>query len=87
MTYNVLALQNLLFNPWFLILIVWSLVWKYIAMWKAGRNNQLGWYIVFAFIHTLGILEIIYILFFRKNMNKKVVVNEVINKKVRKRKK
>jgi len=43
------------------ILAVWSSVWKGIALWKAGRNNDSGWYIAMFIVNTLGILEIIYI--------------------------
>jgi hypothetical protein len=48
------------------ILAVWEVVWKLIALWKASRNNQLAWFIVMAIINTAGILEIVYILFFQK---------------------
>lgn len=46
-------------------LIIWSLAWKGIALWKAGRNGQLPWFVVLLFINTLGLLEIIYIAFFQ----------------------
>ena len=42
-------------------LLVWGLVWKAIALWKAARRDQLGWYIALLVINTVGILEIIYI--------------------------
>jgi len=65
---------NILFsNYWFIILIIWTVIWKLIALWKCGRNNQLVWFIVLAVVNTLGILEIIYLLFFRKNMNPRVI--------------
>jgi hypothetical protein len=46
--------------------IVWSIVWKGIALWKAARNNQLKWFIALFVINTIGILEIVYISFFQK---------------------
>lgn len=56
--------------PWILpliiILSVWELTWKLIALWKAGRNNHLAWFICIALINTIGILPIIYILNQRK---------------------
>ncbi len=55
-----------LFTSLILIAIVWSAVWKGIALWKAGRNNQIVWFVVLFLLNTLGILEIVYILFFRK---------------------
>jgi len=53
--------------PVIIILAIWDAVWKLIAMWKAGRNNHLAWFICIALINTLGILPIIYILMHRKN--------------------
>jgi methionyl-tRNA synthetase len=46
--------------------IIWSIIWKAIALWHAARNNQLAWYIILVVVNTVGILEIIYLLFFRK---------------------
>jgi len=47
-------------------LVIWTLIWKGIALWKCGRNNQLGWFIVLLIINTAGILEIIYLLWFQR---------------------
>lgn len=49
-----------------IVLMAWSAVWKGIALWKAGRNNQLAWYVVMFVINTVGILEIVYLLAFQK---------------------
>ncbi len=51
-------------------LAIWSYIWKGIALWKAGNNRHLGWFIALFIINTLGILEIIYIFAFS---NKKQV--------------
>jgi len=53
---------------WFFIILVWlwSMVWKGIALWRAGRNGDLAWFIVMFIINTAGILEIIYIFAFSK---------------------
>lgn len=55
-----------------ILAIVWTLIWKGLALWKAGRNNQLAWFIVLLLVDTLGILEILYIFVFQKNINKKI---------------
>lgn len=55
--------------PSLIILIIWETVWKLIAMWKAGRNNHLAWFICIALINTVGILPIVYILMYRKKPN------------------
>lgn len=47
------------------VLIIWETVWKGIALWKASRNHQLRWFIAMLILNTVGILEIVYILFFQ----------------------
>jgi hypothetical protein len=47
-------------------LIIWEAIWKGIGLWKAGRNNQVVWFILIFLLNTAGILPIIYILFFRR---------------------
>ena len=49
------------------VLMTWEIVWKLIALWKAGRNNHLGWFICIALINTVGILPIVYLLMQKKN--------------------
>ena len=44
-----------------ILLVVWSIVWKGIALWRAGSNRHVVWFIVLFIINTAGILEIIYI--------------------------
>lgn len=44
-----------------ILLVIWSAVWKGIALWMAGRRNHLVWFIVMFILNTAGILEIIYI--------------------------
>jgi methionyl-tRNA synthetase len=60
-----------------LILIsIWSLIWKGIAMWYAAGNKQKGWYIAILVLNTLGLLPIIYLLWF-KNRKKKEESTEI----------
>ncbi|HRZ85548.1 MAG TPA: DUF5652 family protein [Candidatus Paceibacterota bacterium] len=51
-----------------IFLTIWESIWKGIAMWKAGRNNQLAWFICIFIFNTVGILPIVYLLFFRKRI-------------------
>lgn len=53
-------------NPLFYLVIAWAVVWKGIALWHAARNRQLVWYIALIIVNTVGILEIVYLIFFRK---------------------
>ena len=43
------------------VLIVWTLIWKGLALWKAARNGHTAWYVVMLIVNTVGILEIIYL--------------------------
>jgi hypothetical protein len=52
---------------WLIILLMlWELTWKAIALWKAARNNHLAWFICLLIFNTIGILPIVYILLKRK---------------------
>jgi len=53
---------------WLLIslAVAWSMAWKGVALWRAGRNAHLVWFIVLFIVNTLGILEIIYIFAFSR---------------------
>lgn len=54
------------------LFLVWSLIWKGFALWRCGRNKQNIWFIVILVVNSLGILEILYLLFFQKNKNKRI---------------
>jgi Family of unknown function (DUF5652) len=49
------------------LLALWEIVWKAIGLWKTGRNNQPVWFIAILIFNTLGILPIVYLVFFQKN--------------------
>ncbi len=44
-----------------ILLIVWSVVWKALALWRSARLGNKLWFVLFLFINTAGILEIIYL--------------------------
>ena len=48
-------------NPWIIPVIIWSLFWKLIALWKSARNNHLTVFIVLMVLNTFGIAEIAYL--------------------------
>jgi hypothetical protein len=50
-------------NPWIIPVLIWSIIWKLIALWKAAKNNHLTVFIVLAFLNTLGIAEMAYLLY------------------------
>lgn len=53
----------------FIIIAVWSLAWKTLAVWHAARNKQRIWMLALLIVNTVGVLEIIYLAWFRKDNN------------------
>lgn len=57
-------------NPWFglvfVVLLLWTLYWKGMALWKSAHLNDKWWFIALLVINTLGILEILYIYIWSK---------------------
>jgi hypothetical protein len=63
-------LNQLTQSAWILYpLIIWSVVWKGLALWYAARAGQKTWYVVLLILNTVGILEIIYIFAVAKRRN------------------
>lgn len=52
-------------------LALWSVFWTGMALWYAAKRDEKAWFILFLFIHTLGILEIIYLLLVVKAFSNK----------------
>ena len=52
------------------VVLVWSLVWKGLALWRAAREGSKPWFIVLLIINTVGILEILYLYVFSKRSKK-----------------
>jgi len=49
-----------------IVIIVWSLFWKGLALWRAARGNQKYWFVALLVLNTAGLLEIAYMAFFQK---------------------
>lgn len=57
--------MNDLSGTWVALLVlaaVWELVWKGLALWRAGRRHDTVWFVVLLLLNTMGILPIIYLL-------------------------
>jgi len=68
------ALTNV--NPILIVLLaVWSIIWKGLALWKAASLRQKYWFVAILIINTFGILDIIYYFFVSKNYKVEVVKN------------
>ena len=48
------------------LVLIWTIFLKGLSLWKSARNSQKGWFVALLIINTLGLLEIIYLLFFQK---------------------
>ena len=53
-------------QPLFLLILVWSLIWKGLALWRAARRQEKVWYVILLVLNTAGIAEIIYLLVTRE---------------------
>lgn len=50
--------------PLLVIVIVWSLVIKGIALWRSARKGHKVWFIVLLLLNDLGVLELVYLTWF-----------------------
>ncbi len=70
---------------WLYPVLAWTLVWKAIGAWKAAKKDHVIWFVAFFIFNTLGILPILYLLFFQNMVPykkiKKVSVKKVVRKK------
>lgn len=55
-----------------LVLTLWTLFWKGMALWKSSQRNEKWWFIALLLINTIGILEILYLYVFSKEKNASV---------------
>ncbi len=54
------------FSLFILLMILWTIPWKGVALWRAAKNNHKIWFIAILLLNTLAILEIVYIFGFSK---------------------
>jgi len=59
-------LESLLNSNWLYLVLLWTLPWKGVALWRAAKNSQKKWFIALLGVNTLAVLEIIYIFYFSK---------------------
>jgi hypothetical protein len=44
-----------------ILLFLWDLTWRGLALWRAGRRNESGWFVALLLLNTLGLLPIFYL--------------------------
>ncbi len=66
--------QWLIDNPLLgITLIIWTFLWKGVALWKAAGLRQKYWFVAILVLNTIGILEIIYIFFVARKYEVEVI--------------
>jgi len=59
--------MEILNNPnLFIPILIWSLIWKGAALWKAAGKKQLVWFVILLTVNTMGLLEIAYIFYLNR---------------------
>lgn len=54
-----------IFVPFILVIALWTIVLKGYSLWYAARGEQKWWFVALLVVNTLGILEIVYLIWFR----------------------
>lgn len=49
-----------------LVILVLSIVLKGYSLWTAARRNEKWWFVILLIVNTMGILELIYLIFVAK---------------------
>ena len=60
------GMPSALFLPMIGLFTLWSLIWKGLALWKAGRRGEHWWFMALLVLNTAGILDILYLYVFTK---------------------
>lgn len=65
-------------TSFFLFLVFLELILKAVALWKAARADQMAWFIALIVFNTVGILPIIYLLFFTRKNNSEFTLKPIV---------
>ena len=57
-------------NPWIILILLWTLPWKGVALWRAAKKREKGWFIALLVFNTLAVLEILYLFVFSRKGRK-----------------
>ncbi|MEI6511619.1 MAG: DUF5652 family protein [Candidatus Uhrbacteria bacterium] len=57
---NAFAFGGLMMST-LLLVVLWSIFWKGLALWHAAKRNEAGWFVAILLVNTVGILEMIYL--------------------------
>ncbi|MBI2025456.1 hypothetical protein HYT04_01555, partial [Candidatus Kaiserbacteria bacterium] len=68
-----------IFIPLIFVVVLWTIVLKGYSLWTAARAGQKKWFIVLLVINTFGILEIVYLIWFRPKNVGRIVSETPVN--------
>lgn len=56
---------NLSLNQTMIIvgITLWSVIWKGLALWKAGRNNNPVIFTILLLLNTVGVADLVYLIY------------------------
>ena len=63
----------------FVVISLWSLVWKGLSLWKASHKEHKIWFVLLLVVNTLGILEIVYY-FWLSKVNFSALKDKILRK-------
>ncbi|MDD3032534.1 MAG: DUF5652 family protein [Candidatus Pacebacteria bacterium] len=56
--------------PVFLAVVLFELILKGFALWKAAKKDDKYWFIAILVLNTIGILPLIYLVFIKRDVHK-----------------
>ena len=68
-----------IFVPLMLVIALWTIVLKGYSLWYASRGGQKWWFIALLVINTFGILEIVYLIWFRPKNGGDIAPETLVN--------
>lgn len=64
--YNFMSWQGGGLRSWMVLLVIWDLVWRGLALWRSAQEKKQYWFIAMLVLNTAGILPLVYLIFFAK---------------------
>ena len=68
-----------IFIPLMLVIALWTIVLKGYSLWYAARGGQKWWFVALLVVNTFGILEIVYLIWFRNKNVGEIVFETPVN--------
>ena len=66
-----------------LVVIVWDLIWKAIALWRSARLGHKYFFVILLIVNSVGIVPIVYLLYLKYYYNRKVTPAVIAPKRKR----